>query len=79
MRCRLSTLMGQARYSIQDVHNKTGLARSTVAQLYHDKATRIDFETIEKICCLFDCNISDFLELEGNTELSKEEAVTYEL
>lgn len=75
MKCRLSTLMGQARYSIQDVHNKTGLARSTVAQLYHDKATRIDFETIEKICGLFDCNISDLLELEGNTELSKEQAV----
>lgn len=75
MKCRLSTLMGQARYSIQDVHNKTGLARSTVAQLYHDKATRIDFETIEKICGLFDCNISDLLELEGNTELSKEQVV----
>ena len=75
MKCRLSTLMGQARYSIQDVHNKTGLARSTVAQLYHDRATRIDFETIEKICNLFDCNISDLLELEGNTEPSKEQAV----
>lgn len=75
MRCRLSTLMGQARYSIQDVHNKTGLARSTVAQLYHDKATRIDYETIEKICGLFDCDISDLLELECKPEPSKEQAV----
>ena len=65
MRCHLSTLMGQSRYSIQDVHNKTGLARSTVTQLYHDKATRIDFETIEKLCTLFQCCISDLLELEG--------------
>ncbi|MBR6940032.1 MAG: helix-turn-helix transcriptional regulator [Clostridia bacterium] len=65
MRCHLSTLMGQSRYSIQDVHVKTGLARSTVTQLYHDKATRIDFETIEKLCALFDCDISSLLELEG--------------
>lgn len=65
MRCQLSTLMGQVRYSIQDVHNKTGLARSTVTQLYHDKATRIDFETIEKLCALFDCDISALLTLEG--------------
>lgn len=65
MRCQLSTLMGQARYSIQDVHNKTGLARSTVTQLYHDKATRIDFETIEKLCALFNCDISVLLTLEG--------------
>lgn len=46
----LSTMMGKARYSIQDVHIRTGLSRSTVTQLYHDKATRIDFETIEKLC-----------------------------
>lgn len=65
MRCHLSTLMGQSRYSIQDVHTKTGLARSTVTQLYHDKATRIDFETIEKLCYLFNCEINDLLELEG--------------
>lgn len=65
MRCQLSTLMGQSRYSIQDVHNKTGLARSTVTQLYHDKATRIDFETIEKLCALFRCSLNDFLILEG--------------
>lgn len=68
MRCQLSTLMGQSRYSIQDVHNKTGLARSTVTQLYHDKATRIDFETIEKLCALFQCNITDLLELEGTKD-----------
>jgi DNA-binding Xre family transcriptional regulator len=67
--------MGQARYSIQDVHNKTGLARSTVAQLYHDKATRIDFETIEKLCNLFDCSISDLLELENVKEFKEEQAV----
>lgn len=59
MKCKLSTLMGEARYSIQDVHVKTGLSRSTVSQLYHDKATRIDFETIDKLCCLFNCNIND--------------------
>lgn len=61
MYCKLSTLMGQSRYTIQDVHNKTGLSRSTVSQLYHDRATRIDYETIEKLCILFDCKIEDLL------------------
>lgn len=73
MRCQLSTLMGQARYSIQDVHNKTGLARSTVTQLYHDKATRIDFETIEKLCSLFQCDVSALLILEGVDSKQKEQ------
>lgn len=71
MKCNLSTLMGQSRYSIQDVHIKTGLARSTVTQLYHDKATRIDFVTIEKLCFLFDCEISDLFILE-RTNLADE-------
>lgn len=65
MRCQLSTLMGKARYSIQDVHAKTGLARSTVTQLYHDKATRIDYDTIEKLCSLFECDMSELFVLEG--------------
>jgi len=65
--------MGQARYSIQDVHVKTGLARSTVTQLYHDKATRVDFDTIEKLCALFDCEISSLLELEGIKEKDRNE------
>jgi len=59
MHCTLSTLMGKARYNIQEVHEKTGLSRTTIAQLYHDKATRVDFETIEKLCRLFDCGIAD--------------------
>lgn len=72
MKCQLSTLMGKSRYSIQDVHLKTGLARSTVTQLYHDKATRIDFETVEKLCNLFGCEIGDLLVLEGTTDKEKE-------
>lgn len=78
MHCQLSTLMGQARYSIQDVHKKTGLARSTVTQLYHDKATRIDFETIEKLCALFnkEKNVPVFFEKENiNTMDSKGEVL----
>ena len=64
MICNLSTLMGKHKYSIQTVHEKTGLSRSTISALYHDKASRIDFETIEKICELFNCEIGELLELE---------------
>jgi putative transcriptional regulator len=61
--CNLSTLMGMRRYSIQDVHTLTGLSRSTVSSLYNDRATRIDFETLEKLCELFECNASDLFEV----------------
>ena len=45
LRSNLSTLMGSKRYSIQDVHAKTGLSRGTISSLYNDRATRIDFES----------------------------------
>lgn len=60
----LSTLMGSRRYSIKDVHEKTGLSRNTISNLYNDKATRIDFETIYKLCVLFGCGVEDLLRKE---------------
>lgn len=57
--------MGEKRLSIQDVHQETKLSRTTVSNLYNDKATRIDFETIEKLCTLFDCELGELLYLEN--------------
>lgn len=57
IQCRLSTLMGQNRYSIQDVHELTGLSRNTISNLYNDKATRVDYDTVGKLCKLFKCNV----------------------
>ena len=61
--CTLSTMMGKYRYSIQDVHEKTGLSRTTVSNLYNDRARRIDYETMEKLCDLFNCQITDLIEI----------------
>lgn len=62
LKCKLSILMGEKRLNIQDVHEKTGLSRNTITNLYHEKATRIDYSTIEKLCDLFDCPVGDLLE-----------------
>ena len=62
IRSKLSTLMGTKRYNIQDVYEKTGLARSTIANLYHDKTQRIDYDTLDKLCKLFECSVGDLIE-----------------
>lgn len=67
--CNLSTLMGRKRYSIQDVHILTGLSRSTVSSLYNDKATRIDFDTLEKLCRLFECSAGELFEVCVNSKV----------
>lgn len=53
--------MGIKKMNIQDVCNETGLARNTVANLYKDKAARIDYNTIEKLCKLFNCSVGELL------------------
>ena len=68
MHCTLSTLMGKYRYSIKDVHEKTGLSRNTISNLYNDKAGRIDYDTVEKLCGLFGCRIDDLFEMNSEDE-----------
>ncbi|GHU42086.1 hypothetical protein FACS1894193_06950 [Bacilli bacterium] len=68
MKCKLSTLMGERRLTIQDVHEQTKLSRTTISNLYNEKATRIDYDTIEKLCKVFECRIDELLDLEINKE-----------
>ena len=55
--------MGIHKMTIQDVHEKTGLNRATISNLYHEKVNRIDFETMEKICKLFKIGPGELFEV----------------
>ncbi len=70
MQCNLSSLMGKHRYNIQDVHEKTGLARRTVSALYYDKVARIDYATVEKLCALFMCGIEQLYSLKDEPSVA---------
>jgi len=68
IRCHLSRLMGEKKMKVIDVARETGLHRNTVTLLYKETATRIDLETIDKLCELFDCEVSGLLEYVKETE-----------
>lgn len=63
VKCNLSILMGKDRKNVQDVCNETGLARNTVSNLYYDRVARIDYNTIDKLCQMFHCEVGDLLEV----------------
>lgn len=75
IKCHLSTLMGTHKMTIQDVCNETGLARNTVSFLYHEKQNAINFETLNKLCVLFNCRVQDLIEYQedANVEVSQNE------
>ncbi len=64
IRCHLSRLMGEHKMNIADVARETGLNRNTITLLYRETASRIELETIDKLCDLFNCKVGDLLERE---------------
>ena len=62
IRCHLSRLMGKHKMKVVDVARETDLHRNTITLLYNETATRVDLETIERLCRLFKCAVSDLFE-----------------
>ena len=62
VRCHLSRMMGEKKMKIVDVARETGLHRNTITLLYNETATRLDLETIDSLCRLFDCKVGDIFE-----------------
>lgn len=62
IRCHLGRLMGEHKMKIVEVARKTGLHRNTVTLLYKETASRIDLDTLDRLCRLFRCEVGDLLE-----------------
>ena len=52
--CTLNMEMARRRMNIEKLSKASGLARSTISMLYNDKAKRIDFDTMDKLCKALD-------------------------
>lgn len=66
IKCHLSRLMGERKLKLADVARLTGLHRNTVTLLYNETAARVDLETMEKLCRLFECKVEDLFEYQPN-------------
>ncbi|CRY64511.1 Predicted transcriptional regulator [Yersinia kristensenii] len=62
IRCHLARLMGENKMRISDVARKTGLSRNTVTLMYKETAQKVDLEALDKLCVLFNCELSELLE-----------------
>ncbi|WP_298826393.1 helix-turn-helix transcriptional regulator [uncultured Piscinibacter sp.] len=62
LRCHLSRLMGERKLRIADVARDTGLHRNTVTLLYDETATRVDLDSIEKLCAYFGVGVGELFE-----------------
>ncbi len=69
VRCHLSTLMGKHKMKIADVARETGLHRNTITLLYKEEASRVELDTVEKLCRLFNCSVCDLFQIEESENL----------
>jgi putative transcriptional regulator len=68
IKCHLSRLMGEHKMKISDVARETGLHRNTITLLYKETFTRVETDTIDKLCQLFDCKVEQLLEYIPDTD-----------
>jgi putative transcriptional regulator len=54
--------MGARKLKIVDIVKKTGLSRHTLTARYKEEVLKVDVEALDKLCDLFECEVSDLLE-----------------
>lgn len=58
----LSKILGEKRMKMAELQRLTGLGKTTIIRLYHNKTTNIDFNTMNKLCAALDCTAHDLFE-----------------
>ena len=62
IKCHLSRMMGEKKLRVADVARSIGVNRNAITLLYEETATRVDIETINKLCTYLNCRIEDLFE-----------------
>ncbi len=61
IRILLSTRLGERRWTQADLARATGIRPSTINELYHELADRVNLEHLDLICAALDCDLSDLI------------------
>ena len=68
IRILLSTRLGERRWTQADLARMTGIRPSTINDLYHEIADRVNLEHLDLICEALDCELWELITLEPNSE-----------
>ena len=69
IRILLSTRLGALRWTQADLARKTGIRPSTINELYHEIAERVNLEHLDLICEALECDLSDIIIREPNRSI----------
>ena len=63
IKSNLPVLLAERRLKVADLIRMTDISKSTMHKIYNDQTTRIDFETIDKICEALDVQVGDLFQI----------------
>jgi putative transcriptional regulator len=66
IKSNLPVLLAERRLKVADLIRMTDISKSTMHKIYNDQTTRIDFETIDKICEALDVQVGDLFQYKPN-------------
>ncbi|WP_201584319.1 helix-turn-helix domain-containing protein [Psychrobacter immobilis] len=58
----LPTLLAERRLKVADAVRATGVSKTTLHKIYNDQSSRIDFDTIDKLCEYLEVEVGDIFE-----------------
>lgn len=62
IKCHLSRIMGEKKLRVADVARSIDVHRNAITLLYEETATRVDLDTINKLCNYLGCKVDDLFE-----------------
>jgi len=64
IKCKLQDMLWNKRLKMADVVRMTGISKTTIHSMYHDRVTKVDYGVIEKLCIALECTTGDLFVLE---------------
>jgi putative transcriptional regulator len=66
MKCRLQDLLWEKRLKMADVVRMTGVSKTTIHSMYHNRVRKVDFGVAERLCVALDCTPGDLFALDAS-------------
>ena len=65
----LPTLLAERRLKVADAVRATGISKTTLHKIYNDQSSRIDFDTIDKLCEFLEVEVGDIFEYVARADM----------
>ena len=70
IKLNLPVLFAQKGIRVADADRLTDMGRSTLYRLYNNEVTRIDFDSLNRLCKLLDCKPGDIILYEEDAQIN---------